>query len=152
MASEQMGGEDRPFGFDPSNAHQCCADECPNAAVWLDPTLCNGDGEYVCNRHYQCIETEGCPALSHFEDCPALSAVGCVDLCVSCSSAVKTLANLQVVGDERHLVPTWMPPGGCTCRSMEIDPACPRCYPAYLICQPCGEKATLQPERTETDE
>lgn len=64
---------------------------------------------------------------------------GCVDLCVSCSSAVKTFANLQVVRDEKHLAPTWMPPGGCTCKSMELDPSCQRCFPSRTLCQPCGE-------------
>lgn len=66
------------------------------------------------------------------------AATGCVDLCASCSSAVKTFVNLQVVRDERHLAPTWMPPGGCTCQSMKVDPTCPRCFPDVLLCQPCG--------------
>jgi hypothetical protein len=64
-----------------------------------------------------------------------------LNLCVSCSSAVKSFANLQVVGDEKFLLPTYMPPGGCTCQSMEADPACPRCYPSAALCQPCGEAA-----------
>ena len=62
----------------------------------------------------------------------------CVDLCASCSSAVRTVANLQVVGDEKYLAPTYMPPGGCTCQSMVIDPECPRCFPGELRCQTCG--------------
>jgi hypothetical protein len=67
-----------------------------------------------------------------------------LDLCVSCSSAIKTFANLQVVRDEKHLLPTYMPPGGCTCQSMKTDPACPRCYPSTALCQPCGAAATKQ--------
>jgi hypothetical protein len=75
-----------------------------------------------------------------------MSAIsGCADLCVSCSSAVKTFANLQVVGDEKFLASTYMPPGGCTCQSMAIDPDCPRCFPAEILCQPCGETRPIPP-------
>ena len=66
----------------------------------------------------------------------------CVDLCASCSSALRTFANLQVVRDEKHLAPTWMPPGGCTCLSTEIDPGCPRCFPSIQLCQRCGDLTT----------
>jgi hypothetical protein len=62
------------------------------------------------------------------------------DLCASCSSAVKTFANLQIAGDEKYLAPTYMPPGGCTCQSLTVDPACPRCFPPEVLCQPCGER------------
>ena len=65
----------------------------------------------------------------------------CVDLCVSCSSAVRTFANLQIVGDEKYLAPTYMPPGGCTCLSVAVDLACPRCFPVEMLCQSCGETA-----------
>jgi hypothetical protein len=67
----------------------------------------------------------------------------CPDLCVGCSSAVKTFANLQVVRDEMHLAPTWMPPGGCTCSIAAVAPGCRRCFPASLVCQSCG---ATQPE------
>lgn len=72
-----------------------------------------------------------------------------MDLCVSCSSPLRTFANLQVVRDERHLTPTWMPPGGCTCASNRVDPGCPRCFPPDLRCQACPPAPT---EETETDE
>jgi hypothetical protein len=67
-------------------------------------------------------------------------AIGYVDLCASCSSPVKTFANLQIARDEKHLVPTWMPPGGCTCQSLKPDPECPRCFPPLPLCHPCGER------------
>ena len=71
-----------------------------------------------------------------------MSATGCIDLCASCSSAVKTFANLQVVGDEKYLLDRWMPPGGCTCLSTAVDPSCPLCFAAELICKPCGATTT----------
>lgn len=64
---------------------------------------------------------------------------GYVDLCVNCSSAVKTFANLQVARDEKYLVPLWMPPGGCTCLSLQVDPSCRLCFPDELRCQHCGD-------------
>jgi hypothetical protein len=77
-------------------------------------------------------------------------AAGCADLCVSCSSAVKTFANLQIVGDEKHLLPRWMPRGGCTCLGLTPDPHCPLCAPPddTVLCRPCGDLAATTIERS----
>ena len=69
---------------------------------------------------------------------------GCADLCVSCSSPVRTFANLQLVSDEKNLAPRWMPPGGCTCTSAVEDPECPLCSgPDTYLCRSCGDAAAL---------
>jgi hypothetical protein len=66
--------------------------------------------------------------------------LGCPDRCAACGVAVKSFANLDIVRDEKHLAPRYMPPGGCTCQSMVADPECRRCFPRRLLCQACGDR------------
>ena len=66
-----------------------------------------------------------------------------LDRCASCGTPLRTLRNVNHVGNEGGLYRVFMPPGGCRCLGpceAQEDPACPVCNPAALICQACGAR------------
>ncbi len=65
-----------------------------------------------------------------------------LDVCADCHTPVATLRSVDLVGSDRGLAATYMPPGGCTCVGTGgEDRTCRRCFPGRILCQTCGEVA-----------